>query len=207
MPKQTFFNLSEDKQQTVLRAAYKEFSTHSIHEALVSNIVKESHISRGSFYKYFNNIEDLYVYLYQQTTKEAHKLILAALDAEKGNLFKGLETYLSQLSERYSQSEFKSYYEVLTLNSNHEISERLSQVDPSFVGTTMASFTERIDFTLLNITDKQALMDFLKVLTPLIHQCLVDYFVNKWDTAQLLTHYRRRVKWLKYGVLKNEMEK
>ena len=50
MPTATFFNLREDKQEIIVQAALLEFSQRSLPEALVSNIVKESDIARGSFF-------------------------------------------------------------------------------------------------------------------------------------------------------------
>ena len=63
MPKDTFYRLSNLKQNAVLNAAIKEFSEREVKDAKVSNIIKDSKISRGSFYQYFINIEDLYHYV------------------------------------------------------------------------------------------------------------------------------------------------
>lgn len=62
MPKQTFFNLSEEKKSRLLEAAYAEFSKVSLEEASINVIVQQSDISRGSFYQYFEDKEDLYFY-------------------------------------------------------------------------------------------------------------------------------------------------
>ncbi|MDN6397966.1 MAG: TetR/AcrR family transcriptional regulator, partial [Alkalibacterium sp.] len=50
MPTQTFFNLSEEKRERLIAGAMKEFSAKPLNEASISNIVKNSEISRGSFY-------------------------------------------------------------------------------------------------------------------------------------------------------------
>ena len=63
MPSQTFFKLSKDKQMKILQAAKKEFSRVPLSKVQVTNISKEAEISRGSFYQYFDNIDDLFIYL------------------------------------------------------------------------------------------------------------------------------------------------
>ncbi|MFP3155126.1 TetR/AcrR family transcriptional regulator [Lachnospiraceae bacterium ZAX-1] len=65
MPTQTFFNLPEDKQQRILIAATEEFGKRNVREANLSNIIKDSGISRGSLYQYFLNKDDLYIYVFE----------------------------------------------------------------------------------------------------------------------------------------------
>ena len=54
MAKQTFLNLPEDKRNMVVSALKKEFSRVPLKDALVSNIIIDAKIPRGSFYQYFN---------------------------------------------------------------------------------------------------------------------------------------------------------
>ncbi|WP_240452190.1 TetR/AcrR family transcriptional regulator [Virgibacillus sp. YIM 98842] len=60
MPKQTFFNLPEDKKTILLDAVEKEFSRVPLFEASVANMVQDAGIPRGSFYQYFDNKEDAF---------------------------------------------------------------------------------------------------------------------------------------------------
>jgi AcrR family transcriptional regulator len=64
MPTQTFLNLPKGKQDRVVTAAVKEFSTRRFSEAKLSNIIKEAKIPRGSFYQYFEDKMDLYKHLF-----------------------------------------------------------------------------------------------------------------------------------------------
>jgi AcrR family transcriptional regulator len=60
MPKQTFFNLPEDKRARVLEAAISEFGLKPFNKVSVSDIVEKAEIPRGSFYQYFEDLKDLY---------------------------------------------------------------------------------------------------------------------------------------------------
>lgn len=66
MPTQTFFHLPEEKQQRLLEAARVEFSRVPLNEASIAQIVKLAGISRGSFYQYFEDKEDLYFYYFEK---------------------------------------------------------------------------------------------------------------------------------------------
>ena len=63
MPLQTFFNLTKEKQDKIISAAKNEFTEKSFYDASINKIIKEAGISRGSFYMYFVDKEDLFVYL------------------------------------------------------------------------------------------------------------------------------------------------
>lgn len=64
IPKQTFFNLPEEKQERIFKASVKEFSDRRFQDAKLSNIIKDAKIPRGSFYQYFDDKMDLYKYVF-----------------------------------------------------------------------------------------------------------------------------------------------
>ncbi len=70
MPNATFFRLPEDKQKRIYDAAVAEFSEYRFTDASINRIVKAAEIPRGSFYQYFNDKEDLYLYVLEQMAKE-----------------------------------------------------------------------------------------------------------------------------------------
>ncbi len=63
MPKPTFFNLPEDKRNLILELAIDEFAGQDYDKASISNIVARAGIAKGSFYQYFEDKRDLYLYL------------------------------------------------------------------------------------------------------------------------------------------------
>lgn len=63
MPKQTFFNLPEEKRERILNEAVMEFKNYNFDMASINRIVEKSGISKGSFYQYFKDKEDLYIYI------------------------------------------------------------------------------------------------------------------------------------------------
>lgn len=53
MPKETFFNISKEKQQWILEILLDTFYDQHISQVKVSEIVEAMGMSRGAFYKYF----------------------------------------------------------------------------------------------------------------------------------------------------------
>ena len=77
MPKQTFLNLSEEKRKIIINAAINEFAEYGLENASTNRIVANSGISKGSFYQYFEDKQDVFMYL------------LTVLEQEKMEYFKG----------------------------------------------------------------------------------------------------------------------
>jgi AcrR family transcriptional regulator len=77
MPKQTFFNLPTAKRQTILDIAIEEFAENDYHNASISRIVARAGIAKGSFYQYFEDKRDLYLYLIQLAVEEKQRFFAA----------------------------------------------------------------------------------------------------------------------------------
>ena len=64
MPKQTFFNLPDDKREQILDVVIDEFAENDYANVSISRIVANAGIAKGSFYQYFDDKDDLYSYLF-----------------------------------------------------------------------------------------------------------------------------------------------
>ena len=112
MPKQTFFNLPEEKRNKIINISLLEFAQHSYRAASVSRIVEKAGIAKGSMYQYFKNKKGLYLYLIDFVTNrklsylDRHldssiedfyilykQMIFLAVKYDLGNIGKSLFTY------------------------------------------------------------------------------------------------------------------
>jgi AcrR family transcriptional regulator len=75
VPKETFYNLPEDKRELICDVALAEFAEYSFDQASVNRIVAGSGIAKGSFYQYFEDKKDLFLYLVQLAAEEKAKYI------------------------------------------------------------------------------------------------------------------------------------
>lgn len=70
MPTETFFNLADDKRQLILDLAMEEFADNDYRNASISRLVSRAGIAKGSFYQYFADKQDLYLYLLKLASDE-----------------------------------------------------------------------------------------------------------------------------------------
>lgn len=80
MPKKTFLNLPDDKRNLVISAAVHEFSKNNYNTASINQICKNSNIPKGSFYQYFTDKLDLYVYIMTLAIKEKIRFFSAVTE-------------------------------------------------------------------------------------------------------------------------------
>ena len=59
MPTNTFFHLPKEKQNRLIHAIRQEFSRVPFEQISINQIIHNANISRGSFYQYFYNKQDL----------------------------------------------------------------------------------------------------------------------------------------------------
>lgn len=65
MPKQTFYRLREEKQESVMRAAVHAFVEHGFTRAKISDIANDAGIAKGSIFQYFEDKRELFIYTAQ----------------------------------------------------------------------------------------------------------------------------------------------
>jgi len=87
MPNDTFFNLKSEKQDKIMEAASNEFARVTLDKVRISNIVLEAGIPRGSFYQYFEDLNDLFVYFVNKFQDEREKLLIEIAKEINGDLF------------------------------------------------------------------------------------------------------------------------
>jgi len=115
MPKSTFFNLSDEKKDKILDSAINEFSQNCYGKITIDKIIQKAEIPKGSFYQYFENKDDLYVFLFNQIgnkkkyTMEKAKKNIDSLDfksyimllLEEGCRFENEDIKLVKLKDKF----------------------------------------------------------------------------------------------------------
>lgn len=83
----TFRNLDEVKREKILDAARNEFCNAPLSNARISRIISAAGISRGSFYQYFDTLEDLEKVILEDIRERKKKFFRDSFASAKGDLF------------------------------------------------------------------------------------------------------------------------
>ena len=87
VPKQTFFNLPEEKRRTIEQTALDEFAEYGFDNSNMNRIVARSRIAKGSFYQYFEDKKDLYFYLVDSLVTRKMEFLAPVLGTYKEHSF------------------------------------------------------------------------------------------------------------------------
>lgn len=109
MPTRTFLRLPKDKRLRILRAAKKEFSRVPLDKAVIANIVKDAEIPRGSFYQYFENIEDLFIYLMHYMYGIDKKKFARYLEETDNDVYEALKLRFSNTIDKLANAENRQF--------------------------------------------------------------------------------------------------
>jgi AcrR family transcriptional regulator len=203
MPKQTFFHLSKDKQETLITAAKKEFSRVPLHEASIANIIKDAGIPRGSFYQYFEDKDDLFYYLLNQVSIKNHLRFISVLQDKNGDLFETFIANFQFMLEVHRDQEHKNFFKNVYLNMNYKNEKTLANnVYEENQKTQYFNTIQLIDTSKLNIHDEHELHHVLKILMGITFQNLVQLFVKEYSDEEALKNYLIQIDLLKRGLQK-----
>lgn len=204
MVSETFLNLKEEKKERIIRAALTEFSRVPMNEASVTNIVKEAGISRGSFYQYFGGKEALYKYLIKSVYAKHRQDLYRLIQVNEGDLYQSLLDFYQAYIDEIMGSEYFSFYENTFLHVNHYLIGQEGLL--SLTNRSQRRKNEREDFVaLINTehlrTESEAdLLEFIYFTVNLIHQMVVEGFINGLSGAEIKERSVRAVNWLYYGI-------
>lgn len=79
MPKATFWNLPEEKKKIIEETAVSEFAAFGYDKASINRIVERCKIAKGSFYQYFDDKKDLFLYLVKVVSEKKIKYMSPVL--------------------------------------------------------------------------------------------------------------------------------
>lgn len=186
MPKQTFFNLTEQKRQNIERAALDEFAEYWFDASNMNRIVERSKIAKGSFYQYFEDKKDLYFHLIDSLFKKKMECVEPVLKSYRQNSFShnleelmrlGLEfsatdpklqrmgedfatmqpAVAREFIEKYKPAAMDIYTDILVhARENDELAEAL---DISFASFFISSLINQTTILLMGHTESEARRD------------------------------------------------
>ncbi len=127
MPKDTFFNLPADKRTSIFNTAIDEFAKYPYDRASINRIVASTGIAKGSFYQYFHDKKDLFLYLVKVIGDEKANYISPVMrNPDKHDFFTLLrEVYLSGIQFTADHPKYAEISKKLLKNKNSPVYQEM----------------------------------------------------------------------------------
>ncbi|UOQ43528.1 TetR family transcriptional regulator [Halobacillus salinarum] len=203
MPNNTFFNLPKEKQQTLIKAAKKEFSRVSLYEASISNIIKDANIPRGSFYQYFNDKEDIFFYLLDENSNETREKFKEKLKETNGNIFDTFMAMFRLALENLNKEGNRKFFRNAFLYMNHKIENALTHNENNEeFNRYFKEISSLIDRDLLNIQDESEIYHIWQILTAIMIRNIIQQFVKNLNQEQTINNFTTELELVKRGLYK-----
>ncbi|MDU1412286.1 MAG: TetR/AcrR family transcriptional regulator [Clostridium sp.] len=199
IPTNTFFNLTEEKQKKILDAAKNEFITYSYYDASINRIIKESDISRGSFYMYFENKEDLFIFLMQKNMDTLLENLTTNIPKDMCDVFTlNLLIYDFVTSDKIDSDCRKLLKIILTKLDINLINHCVNLQDDKIKIDLIKKYT---NISKLNISCEKELVDIADIIFSAVLIEIMFVFSGRNTVLNGRENIERKFKLIKQGVL------
>lgn len=203
MPTQTFFNLQQEKKTKILEASKKEFSKYSFYDASINRIIKDAGIARGSFYQYFENKEDLFIYILDQYKNSMLDWMSKNLDGEKYDIFQlHLEIY-NFITEDYVKGEDKNFIVTTITNMDIKLTNHLlGFLTPEDLNKDLHHLHHIVNIDNLTTSDPCDMLNLHQMLMTIMMNQVIIFFNNMISSEKCKEDLINKFNIIKYGVVK-----
>ena len=178
MPKSTFYNIPEEKRERIRKAGLLEFSNNSFRDASINKIIKEADIPRGSFYQYFEDKRDLFIYVFSDSRNVVFEELNNVLEKANGNLFVCIE----MLVDPFITCVFKRQFNLINIIAGDPdvlnifwdmITEEKNQ------GICKSDFTRKVDTTILKVDNERDMVELLRLINTVLREKVSTFMIYK----------------------------
>jgi len=198
MPKETFFHLNEVKRNKIIEAATKEFTINPLRKSRVSNIIKVAGIPRGSFYQYFNDLDDLYFYVINNVFNNVYKVGTTFCDITN-DIFEfakisfeyDYDRFANDMRHRFMLNVFQS------VSSNDEYISAFNKMRKDYI----MGILNRMDLSGIRFEKEEDLIKMYRMIQELKRNVIQRAVVENLSIEDASKEFEWFLKIVKYGLV------
>ena len=202
MIKQTFYNLPETKRERIYQAIKTEFDRVPLDKISINSIIKEANISRGSFYQYFENKQDLFEYIMTSKTGDMEKNLIEMIEQENGNIiniFINIYDHLIEVGKiRRNNKLFRQIFENIKTSDNLMLT-RKEEMNKKLEKILQDLYSKNKD--ILNIKNEEEFKLVIEILSAITRRRIVASLKYK-NSAEAREDFLKEIEYIKRGILK-----
>lgn len=210
MPTERFYRLPETKREMIREAAVKEFSRVPYEKASINQIIQNADISRGSFYTYFEDKQDVVRWLFEDSCQHMKQICEEELERSRGDYFamlgkmfeyfvKTLQSTADMLIVAKNVFSYQENAKFLGMGSNFPSPERIEQED----GPVMWIYNQ-VDHGRLRKEGVQAFAPLLPLGMSALMYAVKQYYEYPDRLEQIRGVFQSSLDMLRYGAYRKE---
>ncbi len=207
MPKPTFFNISDDKQKRIIDIAIEEFTSNSFEEVHVKSIAKKANISRGSFYTYFEDLDELFNYIIIQVREDRLKYAKGLFKKSKGDYFHFIKKLFSHDFDAFRSTKkyslFRNYIQYVQTVKRGSLKEVFfNQLFVSFKKEKDMEFENLFNLEQYRISSEKELLDLLEMTFLIMIDTYFKSETENLNKEEIISLFEKRISIIEHGVKK-----
>ena len=203
MPTERFMRLPKEKIEAIRIAAAKEFMRVPPEEASINRIIHDADISRGSFYTYFEDKQDLLKWLICAHAEQHFKSYIERLQKNGGDLWDMLETVFDRGMDLMEQAGLIDIFQNLIKSAKFmdifrggpDSDPKVSRENQKF----MQLLYENIDQSKEPI-DQDTLNELIEMHMVVFLMSIKRFFRDGEAREEASEYYKRHIHMLHYGI-------
>lgn len=208
MPKKIFNNISKEKQEMFINAAMEEFTSKSFEQVSVNSIVKKASISRGSFYTYFENKDELFNFIFNQVKEERFnhaKELISESNADFFVFIKKLFEYdFDNFSTNNRYSLFRNYIHYIQVNKRGSIRDSIIMPLNGVFSKKGESYSTIFNIDKYGMNENQFL-DLVEMTMLIVVNTFIKFESESLSKEEILKLFNSRINILENGTRRRDM--
>lgn len=195
MPTRTFLNLPKEKRLRILRAAKKEFSRVPLEKSVIANIVKDADIPRGSFYQYFYDVDDLFVYVLEYMYGIDKKKFVKYLEETNNDIYEALKIKFANEIDKLSMEENRQF-KINAFSTLFNYSSEKTEIIPEVIEKQ-----NQVDLSCfpVEVQKKKNFNNFMNIVKMIGNSCIQKYLSKQVDENEIKDYYNSCIDFVKDG--------
>lgn len=202
MPTERFLRLPDHKKEAIQNAAIEEFARVPFEKASINKIIQHANISRGSFYTYFEDKQDVLSYIFDHVHQKASEFLENTLTEIGGDYFATWEQFLDFC---------------LGVFENKKFFDLAKNTQPCFLGEQaffgprdglekvrqeeIQRFIRLVNMDQLKIKDLEGFKVLNSLLLSNLAVALVAFYQGDINITNLKHRYQSGIEIIKHGAL------
>lgn len=197
MPTGTFFRLPEEKRNRLMAAAWEEFGATPYPKVSINRIIQAARIPRGSFYQYFTDKEELFLYMVGDLQEDLRGKLCDCLEQAGGDLF----TMPLLVLERFvvgggvPDRSVQRFAQILDMNRGSQMFQFLPRPERLVV----EDIRERTDVSALRRSDPEFLDHIFFFIVSALCFAMMEVLRDQAQADRAMEQLKERMELLRLG--------
>lgn len=193
MPKGLFFTIDNEKKSRIIEAATREFSCKMYDKASINQIIKGAEISRGSFYQYFEDKDDLYFFVIKTIVDAtSYTFLKDFLTSKPEDIFSVYESLFVYNIRLMSDRQYHGFFKNMYLSMNYSLQQELRKIFCSVRNEMLEGKLDEI--RIKSGYERSYFQELMNILELVNRDLLMLYISDSIDKDTIMECYHLRLR-------------